>query len=110
MRPPRTASCPAGRLFLHFCIKCVETGLIFPVVYVKFCKNAEFMEEIIREVKLRRRELGLTLRDVAELTGLGIDMLSRFERGSGGISLRHLEQVLETLGLALRVEVQRRAE
>ena len=110
MRPPRTAFCPAGRFFLHFCIKCVETGLISPVFYVKFCKNAEFMEEIIREVKLRRRELGLTLRDVAELTGLGIDMLSRFERGSGGISLRHLEQVLETLGLALRVEVQRRAE
>ena len=110
MRPPRTAFCPAGRFFLHFCIKCVETGLISPAVYVKFCKNAEFMEEIIREVKLRRRELGLTLRDVAELTGLGIDMLSRFERGSGGISLRHLEQVLDTLGLALRVEVQRRAE
>ena len=78
--------------------------------YAKFCKKAEFMEEIILKVKQRRRELGLTLRDLAELTGLGIDMLSRFERGSGGISLRHLEQVLDTLGLTLRVEVQRRAE
>ena len=68
------------------------------------------MEEINLKVKRRRRELGLTLQDLAELTGLGIDMLSRFERGSGGISLRHLEQVLETLGLTLRVEVQRRAE
>lgn len=68
------------------------------------------MEEINLKVKRRRRELGLTLRDLAELTGLGIDMLSRFERGSGGISLRHLEQVLDTLGLTLRVEVQSRAE
>lgn len=85
-------------------------GLPCPVLYAKFCKKAEFMEEINLKVKRRRRELGLTLRDLAELTGLGIDMLSRFERGSGGISLRHLEQVLDTLGLTLRVEVQRRAE
>ena len=68
------------------------------------------MEEINLKVKWRRRELGLTLRDLAELTGLGIDMLSRFERGSGGISLRNLLQVLDTLGLALRVETLRKAE
>ena len=96
--------------FLHFCIICANLGLSCRTFCAKFCKKAEFMEEINLKVKRRRRELGLTLRDLAELTGLGIDMLSRFERGSGGISLRHLEQVLDTLGLALRVEVQRRAE
>lgn len=68
------------------------------------------MKQIPQQVKQRRRELGLTLRDLSELTGLGIDMLSRFERGAGGISLRNLEQVLETLGLTLRVETLRRPE
>ena len=45
--------------------------MISHAVYGKFGQNAEFMGEIIR--------------NVAELTGLGIDMLIRFERGSGRI-------------------------
>lgn len=69
-----------------------------------------FMNELTATVKRRRRELGLTLRDMAELTGLGIDMLSRFERGRGGINLRNLLQVQDTLGLTLRVETLRKAE
>ncbi len=75
-----------------------------------YAKTQIFMNELTATVKRRRRELGLTLRDMAELTGLGIDMLSRFERGIGGISLRNLLQVLDTLGLALRVETLRKAE
>lgn len=75
-----------------------------------YAKMQILMNELTATVKRRRRELGLTLRDMAELTGLGIDMLSRFERGSGGISLRNLLQVLDTLGLALRVEALRKAE
>lgn len=41
------------------------------------------MKDIIKQVKARRREPGVTLRDVAELSGIGINALSRFEQGAG---------------------------
>ncbi len=54
--------------------------------------------------------MGLTLRDLSDLSGLGINLLSRFERGSGGISLRNLSVLLGILGLELAVHPKRRAE
>lgn len=68
------------------------------------------MDDIIQQVKARRRELGVTLRDVAELSGIGINALSRFEQGRGGMSLKHVMHVLDILGLCLRVEPKRKPE
>lgn len=68
------------------------------------------MEDIIQQVKARRRELGVTLRDVAELSGIGINALSRFEQGLGGMSLKNVMHVLDILGLRLRVEPKRKPE
>ena len=61
-------------------------------------------------MKARRRELGVTLRDVAELSGIGINALSRFEQGRGGMSLKHVMHVLDILGLRLLVEPKRKPE
>ncbi len=68
------------------------------------------MKDIIQQVKARRRELGVTLRDVAELSGIGINALSRFEQGLGGMSLKNVMHVLDILGLRLRVEPKRKPE
>lgn len=68
------------------------------------------MEDIIRQVNARRRELGLTLRDVAELSGMGLHLLSRFEQGRGGMSLKNVMHVLDVLGLLLKVVPKRKAE
>ncbi len=68
------------------------------------------MDNIIQQVKARRRELGVTLRDVAELSGIGINALSRFEQGRGGMSLKHVMHVLDILGLRLLVEPKRKPE
>lgn len=68
------------------------------------------MDDIIQQVKARRRELGVTLRDVAELSGIGINALSRFEQGRGGMSLKHVMHVLDILGLRLLVEPKRKPE
>lgn len=68
------------------------------------------MESIIQQAKARRQQMGLTLRDLSDLSGLGINLLSRFERGSGGISLRNLSVLLGILGLELAVHPKRRAE
>lgn len=68
------------------------------------------MKDIIQQVKARRRALGVTLRDVAELSGIGINALSRFEQGLGGMSLKNVMHVLNILGLRLRVEPKRKPE
>lgn len=68
------------------------------------------MDDIIQQVKARRRELGVTLRDVADLSGMGINALSRFEQGRGGMSLKNVMHVLDILGLCLKVEPKRKPE
>lgn len=68
------------------------------------------MKDIIQQVKARRRALGVTLRDVAELSGIGINALSRFEQGLGGMSLKNVMHVPDILGLRLRVEPKRKPE
>ena len=75
-----------------------------------FSKNRESMEQLIQAAKERRRQLGLTLRDVADLSGLGINQISRFECGQGGISLRNLLRLMEILGLRLYAEPARKPE
>lgn len=68
------------------------------------------MDNIIQQVKARRRELGVTLRDVAELSGMGINALSRFEQGRCGMSLKNVCAVLDVLGLCLMVQPKRKPE
>ena len=63
--------------------------------------------EIGKEIRTRRESLGVTLQQLADLTGIGINTLSRLERGVGGVTLKTLLAVMQTLGLKLRMEVER---
>lgn len=60
-----------------------------------------------RDIRRRRESLGVTLQQLADLTGIGINTLSRLERGSSGVTLKTLLLVLQTLGLRLRIEAER---
>lgn len=68
------------------------------------------MDDIIQQVKAQRKQLGVTLRDVAELSGIGINALSRLEQGRGGMSLKNVMHVLDILGLSLKIEPKRKTE
>lgn len=68
------------------------------------------MDDIIQQVKARRRELGVTLRDVAELSGIGLHLLRRFEQGRGGMSLKRVCVLSDVLGLCLMVQPKRKPE
>ena len=63
--------------------------------------------EIGKEIRLRRETLGVTLQQLADLTGIGINTLSRLERGVGGVTLKTLLAVIQTLGLKLGMETER---
>ena len=58
-------------------------------------------------VRARRKELGLTQQDVADLGGLSAKFLRDLEGGKSTIRLDKLRAVLTVLGLELTVEVRR---
>ena len=59
------------------------------------------MAHIGDEIKLRRKEFGLTQAQLAELSGVNINTLTKIERGEGNPTIGLVKKVLETLGLEL---------
>ncbi|MBQ7750740.1 MAG: helix-turn-helix transcriptional regulator [Bacteroidales bacterium] len=59
------------------------------------------MEQIGQTIKARRKELGVTQQEVADLAQVGINSLVAIERGKGNPSLKTLMRILDILGLEL---------
>lgn len=56
-----------------------------------------------QDVRARRRQLGLTQQQVADLAGIAERTVIAVERGTGGVSLHNVLRVLDVLGLGLSV-------
>ncbi len=54
------------------------------------------LPELCRE---RRRKLKLSLAGLAELTGLAIRTINKFEKGDDGISLRNVKLICHAIGI-----------
>ena len=52
----------------------------------------------------RRRSLGISQQNLAELAGIAVHTLSNLESGKGNPSLDVLERLLDCLGLQLTIE------
>ena len=63
--------------------------------------------EIGASIRARRLKERVTLEDMAALTGVGINTLSRLERGVGNTQLNVLLKVLDALGLDISVAPRR---
>ena len=61
------------------------------------------MEQIGQMIKTRRKELGVTQLEVANLASVGINSLVAIERGKGNPSLKTLLRILEVLGLEIKL-------
>jgi HTH-type transcriptional regulator/antitoxin HipB len=55
-------------------------------------------------LRTRRRALGLTQEQLAELSGVSPRFIGALERGKPSVRLDHVSAVASTLGLALRVD------
>jgi len=66
------------------------------------------IEELGELIKKRRKVLGLTIRDLAELTGLSKTTISQTERGVRNPTLEVLQNIFEYLNLEMKVEVKKR--
>jgi transcriptional regulator with XRE-family HTH domain len=59
--------------------------------------------ELGRLIRAKRRAIGLRIDDAAALCGVSVDLLSRLENGSSGVSTGRVLKVLDGLGLAMLV-------
>jgi len=64
------------------------------------------IEELGKLIKHRRKVLGLTIRDVADLTGMSKTTISQIERGVRNPTFEVLQNIFEYLNLEIKVEVK----
>jgi len=64
------------------------------------------IEELGKLIKHRRKVLGLTIRDVADLTGMSKTTISQIERGVRNPTFEVLQIIFEYLNLEIKVEVK----
>ena len=64
------------------------------------------MTSIGAQIKQRRKHLNVTQRQLAILSGVGINTLTKIERDEANPTLSILNSILDTLGLELTVSVK----
>jgi transcriptional regulator with XRE-family HTH domain len=63
--------------------------------------------EIGKTAKQRRVTLGLTIKDLAELTGLSKTTITKVEKGGNNPTLEVLQKIFEYLNLEIKIEVRK---
>ena len=58
-------------------------------------------------IKNRRKQLGITQPQLAEIAGISTNTLYKLERGQGNPSLDVLYKITEVLGMELKLEVKK---
>lgn len=66
----------------------------------------EIMTQIGEDIRARRKMLDITQRTLAELSGVGINTLTRIERGEGNPSLEVLSKIANTLGMEIKLTIK----
>ena len=64
------------------------------------------MEKIGNIIKERRKALSITQRELAALAGVGINTLTKIERGDANPSLKVIISILNTLGLEMDIRIK----
>ena len=75
-------------------------------IFVSKSHYIGIMQNISTIIKERRKTLSITQQELAELAGVGINTLTKIERGEANPSLEILHKVLDTLGLEIEVKVK----
>lgn len=64
------------------------------------------MKNIGNIIKERRKTLSITQRELAALAGIGINTLTKIERGEANPSLKVIMSILNTLGLEIDIKIK----
>lgn len=61
---------------------------------------------IVRQIRERRKDLKINQAKLAQLSGIGLNSLSRLESGKGNPTLRSLQKIAEVLGFELKFVIK----
>jgi len=64
------------------------------------------MENLGNIIKERRKTLSITQRELAALSEVGINTLTKIERGEANPSLKMITSILNTLGLEMDIKIK----
>lgn len=64
-------------------------------------------QELIQVIKSRKDILSVNQDYLAELSGVGIATLKRFESSKGNITLKNLQKIADVLGLEVMLELKK---
>lgn len=59
-----------------------------------------------RQIRERRKDLKINQAKLAQLSGIGLNSLSRLESGKGNPTLRSLQKIAEVLGFELKFVIK----
>lgn len=86
---------------------------VLSVIYIDFeeksinilimSDSTYIFEKIGAEIRTRRKRLGMTQLDVAEMTGLQRQTISRVESGNSSVTIASVERIATVVGLDLMV-------
>lgn len=65
------------------------------------------LSDIGTYIRERRRILGITLKDLSELSGIGINTLNKIELGQANPTFRILMELFDVLGLEMSLSPKR---
>lgn len=71
--------------------------------YIVIVKKMNELGNIIKE---RRKALSITQKELAALAGIGINTLTKIERGEANPSLKVVMSILNTLGLEIDIKIK----
>ena len=74
-----------------------------PINMLIMSDSANIFEKIGAEIRIRRKRLGMTQLDVAEMTGLQRQTISRVESGNSSVTIASVERIATVVGLDLMV-------
>ena len=57
-------------------------------------------------ISTRRKTLGISQNDLAEMSGVSLATIKNIERGAGNPSFQTVEKILSVLGLEIQVKVR----
>ena len=66
------------------------------------------IEELGKLIKHRRKVLGLTIRELADLAGMSKTTIAQIERGVSNPTFEVLQNIFEYLNLEIKVEIKKR--
>jgi transcriptional regulator with XRE-family HTH domain len=71
-------------------------------------RRDDIARDLGQALRVRRRRLGLTQQDVADLSGLARYTVGRVERGDAGVQLDTLTRIADAVGLTVSLSTRYR--